>query len=52
MEDIIEAEHHYALALIFNPDHSRAKSNRIRILLLVKELNMEMLKRIEKRFLG
>ena len=48
-EDIIEAEHHYALALVFNPDHSRAKSNRMRTLPLVKELDMEMLKRIENK---
>ena len=48
-EDVIEAEHHYALALVFNPDHSRATFNRMRALPLVKELDMEMLKRIEKK---
>ena len=41
VEDIIKAEYHHVLALAFNHDHSREKSNKIRRLPLVKELDKE-----------
>lgn len=47
--EIIDAEHHYALALVLYPGHQRALENRRRALPLVKELDLKMLKRIETK---
>eukprot|EP00795_Rhopilema_esculentum_P012739 gene12739-3466_t len=46
-DDVVDAEHHYALALVFNPGHVKAMKNRIRTLPLVKQRDMDMLSRIE-----
>ena len=48
-DDVVDAEHHYALALVFNPGHIKAKANRLRTLPLVKQRDIEMLRRIEMK---
>lgn len=45
--DVVDAEHHYALALVFQPGHLKAMKNRMRTLPLVKQRDIEMLRRIE-----
>jgi len=47
--DVIHAEHHYALALVLYPGHLKATENRRRCLPRVKQLDMKMLQRIEKK---
>ena len=47
--NIIEAEHHYALALVLYPGHLKAIENRRRCLPRVKELDLKMLQRIEEK---
>lgn len=46
-DDVVDAEHHYALALVFNPAHVKAMKNRMRTLPLVKQRDLDMLRRIE-----
>ena len=48
-EDIVRAEHLYARALIYNPDDSRALTNRQRTLSKVQQLDKEMLNRIDEK---
>eukprot|EP00794_Sanderia_malayensis_P016899 gene16899-18605_t len=48
-DDVIDAEHHYALALVFEPGHTKALENRMRTLPLVKQRDLEMLRRIEMK---
>lgn len=48
-KDIINAEHHYALALVIHPGHEKAMANRRRSLPKVKQLDLKMLQRIEQK---
>ncbi|XP_065648514.1 protein adenylyltransferase Fic [Hydra vulgaris] len=50
--DIIDADHHYALALVIYPGHLRAKENKNRCSSKVKAKDMEMLQRIESKRLA
>lgn len=48
-DDVIHAEHLYARALAVNPGHSRALANRVRTLPKVRQLDQEMLDKIDSK---